>query len=188
MIHAGCQIKRLQNNCGEPWTCGLNRLLKAPRSRDWIPEEYKNCNFFFFVKKFFKIMKRNWTYYSKTRMISWRFWKTSLRWTILLDSAQADSIEISCRISIEQSTPHRTLDENFAAYITPVSRWVHLRTVAKRPLQKKKRKLFKNRGWFHKLFLCPTSSRWTLMPLKSFSKVGSRHSYFEFWHLKLLSK
>ena len=51
MIHAGCQIKRLQNNCGEPWTCGLNRLLTASRDRDRIPVEDKNWNFFFFREK-----------------------------------------------------------------------------------------------------------------------------------------
>jgi hypothetical protein len=68
-------------------------------------------------------------------MISFLFWKTSLRWTILLESLHTDNIAISCRISMEQSTPHLNLDEYFAAYCMPVSLWVHLLTVAKRPLK-----------------------------------------------------
>ncbi len=70
-------------------------------------------------------------------MISWLFLKTSFRCTILLDPAHALSTAISWSISAEQSTAHLTREENFAAYSTPESRWVHLRTVAKRPLKGK---------------------------------------------------
>lgn len=55
------------------------------------------------------------TYYSRTRMIWCLFWKTSLRCTILFDSLQTDSMAISWRTSIEQSTPSRHLLANLAA-------------------------------------------------------------------------
>ena len=91
--------------------------------------------------KSLKNMFRN-TYYSKTRIISCRFWKTSLRWTILLESVQADSMAISCRISMEQSWPIRTLEQNLAAYVMPVSRWTHFLTVVKMPLKNNQKRKF----------------------------------------------
>ena len=86
-------------------------------------------------------MFRN-TYYSKTRIISCRFWKTSLRWTILLESVQAESMAISCRISMEQSWPIRTREQNLAAYVMPVSRWTHFLTVVKMPLKNNQKRKF----------------------------------------------
>ena len=95
------------------------------------------------------------TYYSRTKMIWYLFWKTSLRWTILLDSEHIDSKAISCRTSIVQSTPYLNLeikvvwailyrlinssylDEYFAAYSIPVSLWVHFLTVANNPLKQR---------------------------------------------------
>ena len=113
-------------------------------------------------------MFRN-TYYSKTRIISCRFWKTSLRWTILLESVQADSMAISCRISMEQSWPIRTLEQNLAAYVMPVSRWTHFLTVVKMPLKNnQKRKFVKwlnvklHSLWFHKKYiLCKNILFWS---------------------------
>ena len=97
------------------------------------------------------------THYSRTKMIWYLFWKTSLRWTILFDSEHIDSRAISCRTSIVQSTPylslqilkglmnhfyklinyHSYLDEYFAAYSIPVSLWVHFLTVANNPLKQR---------------------------------------------------
>ena len=82
--------------------------------------------YFIKVKIFFAL---HWnTYYSKTRIISFLFSKTSFRWTILSDWVQTDSIAISWSTSTEKSTgsapgrAFRNRDEYFAAYVTPVSR------------------------------------------------------------------
>ena len=49
------------------------------------------------------------TYYSRIKMIWYLFWKTSLRWTILLDSEHIDNRAISWSTSIVQSTPYLNL-------------------------------------------------------------------------------
>lgn len=45
-------------------------------------------------------------------MISCLFWKTSLRWTILFDSAHIDNNAISWSTSVVQSTPYLNLTMN----------------------------------------------------------------------------
>ena len=63
---------------------------------------------------------------------------------------------------MEQSTPYLTRDENLAAYVMPVSRWTHFRTVANNPLKKKKIVNFGLGHPVHMIFCIQTSNGKTL--------------------------